>query len=71
VCADFFLVAKAVLRGACLRAADLSGVLLDGTDLSDADLRATDGLTQTQIDRADCNSRPRLPEGLKGEGDAG
>jgi uncharacterized protein YjbI with pentapeptide repeats len=59
-----------------LRAAILCGAYLrlarpDGADLSDADLRGTEGLTQTQIDRALCSGGTRLPEGLKGERDAG
>jgi uncharacterized protein YjbI with pentapeptide repeats len=63
---EFALLAKTALRGANLHAADLSGALLDGAVLSRADLRGTEGLTQAQIDRAYCNSRTRLPEGLEG-----
>ena len=59
------------LAGAHLEGANLFKAVLDGADLSDADLRGTEGLTQAQIDRAHCNSGTRLPEGLKGEGDAG
>jgi len=64
------------LAGASLRAVDLRGAYLrlarlEGADLSDADLRGAEGLTQAQIDRAYCNTGTRLPEGLKGEGDAG
>jgi hypothetical protein len=39
--------------------------------LSGADLRGAEGLTQAEIDRAYCNSGTMLPEGLKGERDAG
>jgi uncharacterized protein YjbI with pentapeptide repeats len=50
----------AFLAGASLRAAILCGAYLrlarpDGADLSDADLRGTEGLTQAQIDRALCS----------------
>jgi len=46
-------------------------VRLDGADLSDADLRGAEGLTQAQIDRAHCTSGTRLPEGLRGGSDGG
>ena len=53
------------LRGAYLRLAKL-----DGADLSDANLEGALGLTHGQVNRAHCNSGPKLPAGLTGVEDA-
>jgi uncharacterized protein YjbI with pentapeptide repeats len=64
-----FLVA-ASLRGADLRGAYFRLAKLDGADLSDADLGGVEGLTQGQLNRANCNSGTKLPMGLIGMEDA-
>ena len=61
----------AFLVGASLRSADLRGAYLrlaklDGADLSDANLYNAEGLTQAQLELANCNSGTKLPEGLRG-----
>jgi uncharacterized protein YjbI with pentapeptide repeats len=64
-----FLV-EASLRGADLRGAYLRLAKLDGADLSDANLHDAEGLTQAQVESANCNSGTKLPKGLKGAQDA-
>ncbi len=68
------------LQGACLRGADLSGARLGGAklagadfkgatlvgcDLSDADLAQVNNLTQSQVDKAVCDAKTKLPPGLR------
>ena len=65
----------AFLVGASLRGADLRGAYvrltkLDGADLFDANLDGAEGLTQAQLDRAHFRIGAKVPEGLKGMGDA-
>ena len=45
-------------------------LMLDGADLSDANLDGAEGLTQAQLDRAHCNNGTKLPTGLTGVEDA-
>jgi hypothetical protein len=61
----------AFLAVASLRAANLCGLYRawrgsDGADLSDADLRGTEGLTQPQIDQAHSDSGTRRREFVQG-----
>jgi Pentapeptide repeats (8 copies) len=51
------------LKGADLRGAHLDGVHLNNADLWDADLRGAEGLTQEQVNSAQCNEKTNL-EGL-------
>ena len=44
--------------------------ILDGADLSNANLSGTVGLTQAQLARALCNTKTKLPDGLIGRQDA-
>ncbi len=68
------------LQGACLRGADLSGArlggaklagadfkgaILVGCDLSDADLAQVNNLTQSQVDKAVCDAKTKLPPGVR------
>ena len=41
-------------------------IMLDGADLSDANLEGVEGLMQGQLNRAHCNSGTKLPAGLTG-----
>ncbi|MGE5516589.1 MAG: pentapeptide repeat-containing protein [Bacteroidota bacterium] len=52
------------LRGAKLAGADLKGAVLVGSDLSDADLSQVDNLGQSQVDKALCDMKTKLPPGL-------
>ena len=44
--------------------------MLDGADLSDANLYDVEGLSQAQLDLARLSSGTKLPEGLTGAKDA-
>ena len=50
------------LRGAVFTRAVIFAATLNGADLSDADLRAAQGLSQEQLDTAYGNRGTRLPE---------
>lgn len=52
------------LRGAKLDGADLKGAILVGCDLGEADLSKVDNLVQTQVDKAVCDMKTKLPPGL-------
>lgn len=52
------------LRGAKLAGADFGSVMLVGTDLREVDLSEVEGLTQAQVDKAECDMKTNLPSGI-------
>lgn len=55
----------AKLRGAKLAGADFKGAILVGCELAEADLSQVDNLTQAQVDKAVCDTKTKLPPGVR------
>lgn len=52
------------LGGAKLAGADFTGTTLMGTDLKEVDLSQVENLAQSQIDKAECDMKTKLPPGI-------
>jgi uncharacterized protein YjbI with pentapeptide repeats len=55
---------RALLDDTDLTGAHLNGTQLNGADLWAADLRDAKGLTQEQVNSAQCDEKTRLPKGI-------
>lgn len=55
----------AKLRGAKLAGADFKGATLVGTSLREADLSQVNNLIQSQVDKAECDMKTKLPPGVR------